>query len=61
MIEPFVDINDTGTRMHYTRFNNYIDLRISDLPRFGLKPVLVFEDYPHKITIGQELVVSEVV
>src|SRR3546814_7754882 len=60
MVEPFVEVNSTGTRKHYTRFNDYLNLKIAELPRFGLDPVLTFEDIPQKVTIAYGLAVSRV-
>lgn len=59
-VEPFREVNDRGTRKHYTLFNNYLDLKIAELPRFGLEPKLTFDDIPHKVTIGYGLAVSKV-
>jgi SAM-dependent methyltransferase len=58
MIEPFADFNRDPLRRTYSRAKGYLSLAISDLKRFGLTPILAFDDIPHKITRGAGLVVA---
>jgi SAM-dependent methyltransferase len=58
MIEPFADFNRDPLRKACTRARGYFSLGLRDLKRFGLEPVFVFDDIPHKITLGAGLVVA---
>jgi SAM-dependent methyltransferase len=58
MIEPFVDFNRDPLRSASTRARGYFSLDISDLGRFGLEPVVVFDDFPKKMTLGVGLVIA---
>ena len=55
-VEPFAEANRTPTQRHYLRHRGYLDLSISELPRFGLSPIATFDDVPQKLTIGAFLV-----
>jgi SAM-dependent methyltransferase len=59
-VEPFADFNRDPVRHAYTRAKGYFSLTVGELTRFGLEPVAVFDDMPHKITIGYGLVVARV-
>jgi ubiquinone/menaquinone biosynthesis C-methylase UbiE len=56
-IEPFAEFNSTETRKHYLRHRGYLDLPVSELKRFGLDVIDIFEDMPQKLTIGAGLVI----
>ncbi len=59
MLEPFRDWNDQGIRRDYVESRDIFSGRISELPRYGLKPVLVFDDFPSKVALGVGLIVAE--
>jgi SAM-dependent methyltransferase len=52
MIEPLDDFNQNEIQVHYMRSRGYLDLHTRDLERFGLTPVLVFDDLPQKLSSG---------
>lgn len=58
MIEAFREWNTDGLRRDYIVAHRYFDGAVADLPRFGLEPVLVFDDLPHKVTHRPVLVVA---
>jgi SAM-dependent methyltransferase len=57
--EPFAEWNQTEIQKHYMRARGYLDLSVDELPKFGLKPILVFGDWPHKLQSGAGLVAAE--
>ncbi|HTG45313.1 MAG TPA: methyltransferase domain-containing protein, partial [Verrucomicrobiae bacterium] len=58
--EPFAEFNQSAIQKHYMSARGYLDLSIDELPKFGLKPFLVFGDWPHKLNSGAGLVAAEV-
>jgi len=60
MIEPFADFNDDARRRLAHRAKNYFSMRLEDLPGAGLEPLIVFADWPQKISEGIGLVYSRV-
>jgi SAM-dependent methyltransferase len=59
--EPFAEFNRSTIQHHYMTARGYLNLSAADLPRFGLKPFLVFGDWPHKLNSGAGLVAAEVI
>lgn len=59
MLEPFRDFNLTPERQLHTRSHDYFAATVADLPRYGLRPVHVFDDFPSKVNRGVGLVVAE--
>jgi ubiquinone/menaquinone biosynthesis C-methylase UbiE len=57
--EPFSEWNKSEIQEHYKQARGYLDLSIDELPKFGLKPILVFGDWPHKLQTGAGLVAAE--
>ena len=60
MIEPFADFNDDERRRLAHRAKNFFSMRLEDLPGAGLEPLIVFADWPQKISEGIGLVYSRV-
>ena len=60
MIEPFREWNADGIRRRYIELRHYFDAATSDLPRYGLKPIVANADFPNKVTFHAGLVVAEV-
>ncbi len=60
MIEPFREWNAGGIRRRFIELRHYFDAATSELPRYGLKPVLTSADFPNKITFHAGLVIAEV-
>ncbi|MBN1558069.1 MAG: class I SAM-dependent methyltransferase [Lentisphaerae bacterium] len=59
MFEAFRDWNDTGMKRDRAAVTGYFRARIADLRAYGLEPVLVKADLPHKIYMQVGLVVSQ--
>ncbi len=59
MLEPFRDWNDEGVRRDYVESRDIFSGRVSELPQYGLEPVLVFDDFPSKVALGVGLVAAE--
>jgi ubiquinone/menaquinone biosynthesis C-methylase UbiE len=59
MIESFRELNDEGLRRRYAIGNRYFRGAISELPRYGLRPVFTFSDWPHKVTMWPVFVLAE--
>jgi ubiquinone/menaquinone biosynthesis C-methylase UbiE len=59
MLEPFRDFNRTPERRYYTQSRNYLSSGVSDLPKYGLRPVVIFEDFPSKVNRGVGLIVAD--
>lgn len=57
--EPFAEWNRSEIQEHYMKARGYLDLSVDELPKFGLKPILVFGEWPHKLQSGAGLVASE--
>ncbi|MGK2913433.1 MAG: class I SAM-dependent methyltransferase [Porticoccaceae bacterium] len=47
-IEPFRDVSEGVWARLYTLGRNYFQGRIDDLPRYGLTPLLAFNDFPQE-------------
>ncbi len=60
MIESFRDWNDSGIRRDYIRSKNYFDASLEDLNRYGLEPILAFNDFPSKLTLKPGIVIARV-
>lgn len=60
MIEPFADFNDDKRRRLAHRAKNFFSMRLDELPAAGLEPLIVFADWPQKISEGIGLVYSRV-
>jgi SAM-dependent methyltransferase len=58
MIEPFRDFNNDGLRRRYIQAHDYFSASVADLRSFGLEPVLVSADMPHKLTLKPAFVVA---
>ncbi len=58
MLEPFHEVNAGGLRRAYVKTYDYFQGRIADLPAYGLEPVLVVTDMPHKAWLGTALVIA---
>jgi SAM-dependent methyltransferase len=58
MIEPFRDFNDEGLRRRYIRAQDYFSARVADLGSYGLEPLFVSADMPHKLTLKPAVVVA---
>jgi len=61
MVEPFADFNDDERRSLAHRAKNFFSMRLADLPGAGLEPLIVFADWPQKISEGVCLVYSRVI
>ncbi len=59
MFEAFRDWNETGMCRDRNSVTNYFAARLSDLPRYGLKPVYTRSDLPTKIYMHVGLAVAE--
>jgi ubiquinone/menaquinone biosynthesis C-methylase UbiE len=59
MFEAFRDWNDTGMKRDRAVVTHYFRARIADLPGYGMEPVYVKSDLPHKIYMQVGLVVSK--
>lgn len=59
MIEPFRDFNSHGLKRNYIASRDYFSARVSDLEKYGLKPVSVASDIPNKIHLGVGVVLAE--
>ena len=59
MLEPFADFNRTPERRLHTRAHDYLAATVADLPKYGLRPMHVFDDFPSKITRGVGLVIAQ--
>lgn len=59
MLEPFRDFNLTPEQQYHTRSNDYFAAAVADLPKYGLRPLHVFDDFPSKVNRGLGLVVAE--
>jgi ubiquinone/menaquinone biosynthesis C-methylase UbiE len=60
MFEAFRDWNTRGMKRDRAAVTQYFRARLSDLPRYGLEPVYVKDDLPHKIYMQVGLVVAKV-
>ncbi|MBT3532664.1 MAG: class I SAM-dependent methyltransferase [Rhodospirillaceae bacterium] len=58
MVEAFRDWNLSGMRRNYIVAQDYFSARLSDLPKYGLQPVLATDDMPTKVNMGLGLVVA---
>jgi SAM-dependent methyltransferase len=58
MLEPFRDFNLTPERAYYTRSRDYLSTAIADLPKYGLMPLRVFDDFPSKVNRGAGFVLA---
>lgn len=56
-VEPFAEANTRPAQRHYLRHRGYLNLSVSELPKFGLDPIATFDDVPQKLTIGASLAV----
>ncbi|MBT5193098.1 MAG: hypothetical protein HOM07_12160 [Rhodospirillaceae bacterium] len=45
-------------RRNYIVAQDYFSARLSDLPKYGLQPVLATDDMPTKVNMGLGLVVA---
>jgi ubiquinone/menaquinone biosynthesis C-methylase UbiE len=59
MIEPFRDVNNTGWPRANVIRRNYFRGRIADLPAYGLKPVIITDDFPQEVFLRACAVLSE--
>ena len=60
MVEPFRDFNLEGIRHDYVRSRDIFGAYVEDLPRYGLKPVFTYSDFPWKVSLGVGLVIAAV-
>lgn len=61
MIEPFIDFNADHRRRLAHRAKNFFSMRLDELPGAGLEPLIVFSDWPQKISEGVGLVYCRVI
>jgi SAM-dependent methyltransferase len=59
MLEPFRDFNLAPEQRYHTRAHDYFAAAVADLPKYGLRPLHVFDDFPSKVNRGVGLVVAE--
>lgn len=59
MIEPFRDVNDRGWPRANVIRRNYFRGRIADLSDYGLKPVIITDDFPQEVFLKAVAVLSE--
>lgn len=58
MIEPFRELNESGPSRRYVVARDYFQGRIADLPRYGLEPELVLDDFPQEFYLRAGAVVA---
>lgn len=58
MLEPFTELNGRGLRRRYVKAYDYFQGAIADLPRYGIEPVNIVTDMPHKAWLGTALVIA---
>lgn len=58
MIEPFRELNEHGPSRRYIVARDYFQGRIADLPRYGLEPELVLDDFPQEFHLRAGVVVA---
>lgn len=58
MVEPFREYNNHGIRRAFIKASGYFAGRVSDLPSYGLRPLLVTADWPHKVNLCPVLVIA---
>ncbi|MCL4683374.1 methyltransferase domain-containing protein [Myxococcota bacterium] len=58
MIEPFRELNERGPTRRYIVARDYFQGRIADLPRYGLDPQWVLDDFPQESYLHAGLVLS---
>jgi SAM-dependent methyltransferase len=58
MVEPFRDFNDDALRRSYIKSQDYFSARVADLADYGLKPIVVSADMPHKVTLKPAFVIA---
>jgi SAM-dependent methyltransferase len=58
MFEAFRDWNDTGMKRDRAAVTHYFRARIADLPGYGLEPVCIRADLPHKVYMQVGLVTA---
>jgi len=58
MIEPFRDFNDEGIRRRYIQAQDYFSARVGDLTDYGLEPIFVSADMPHKLALMPGVVIA---
>jgi SAM-dependent methyltransferase len=59
MFEPFRDVNNKGWPRANIIRRNYFRGRIADLPAYGLKPVIITDDFPQEVFLRACMVLSE--
>ena len=59
MVESFREMNNDGLRRKYVIASDYFRGRLADMPRYGLKPLFVYTDWPHKISLKPVMVLAE--
>lgn len=59
MVEPFREYNDRGIRRTFIKASGYFAGRVSELPSYGLMPLFVTADWPHKVNLCPALVITE--
>jgi SAM-dependent methyltransferase len=59
MIEPFRDVNNKGWPRANVIRRNYFRGSIADLPAYGLKPVIITDDFPQEVFLKACAVLSE--
>jgi len=57
--EPFADFNTSEIQRNYMGALGYLELPSRDFLKFGLRPTLVFGDWPHKLSLGVGVVAAE--
>ena len=59
MIEPFNDYNKSSIRKNWKKSQNYFSLKVSQLEKYGLRPVYVTGNFPSKVSLGIGIVVAK--
>ena len=59
MIKPFRDVNNKWWQRANVIRRDYFRGRISDLTRYGLRPVLLTEDFPQEVFLKVCAVLSD--
>jgi len=60
MVEPFLDWNAEGHRRRYIATHDYFSLRVEELRRYGLEPIVATADMPNKLSFRAGVVVAAV-
>jgi ubiquinone/menaquinone biosynthesis C-methylase UbiE len=59
MVEPFRDWNNEATNRHRIRSLDYFYAKVSDLYKYGLKPLGIYDNIPNKLHYSANFLVVE--